>query len=61
MELKLWHGLEYHQRGIMQLADYLEKQDLDTGYLVIFDYRRKQKWTSEWIEINGKRIFAIWL
>jgi hypothetical protein len=61
VELKLWHGAEYHERGIVQLADYLEKQDLDTGYLVIFDYRRKHEWTSEWIALQGKRIFAIWM
>jgi hypothetical protein len=61
VELKRWNGQEAHERGLLQLHDYLEKQALHTGFLVVFDHRRQQVWQQEWREINGKRIFAIWL
>ncbi|WP_123053481.1 AAA-like domain-containing protein [Clostridium sp. JN-1] len=39
LELKIWHGEEYHEKGLIQLAQYLEQYSLDTGYLLIFDFR----------------------
>jgi len=63
VELKLWRGEAYHEKGISQLYDYLERQNKDTGYLVVFD-DRKEKTTqlkSEWIEIEEKRIFMVWI
>lgn len=67
IELKLWRGKSYHERGLTQLYDYLDKQNQDTGYLVIFDNRKKNtkesksEVKSEWREENGKRVFAIWI
>ncbi len=61
VELKIWRGNEYHERGLVQLADYLEKQGLETGFLVIFDQRRQTVWQEEWIDLEGKRIFAVWV
>jgi hypothetical protein len=58
-ELKVWYGEEAHGRGLLQLADYLDRLDLDTGYLLIFDNNKKKSWTSDWVEINGKRIFWV--
>ena len=62
VELKLWHGEAAHKEGIAQLADYLDRQGLDKGYLVIFDHRKKTKtWKNEWIFFKEKQIFAIWV
>ena len=63
IELKLWRGKSYHERGLNQLYDYLEKQNEDTGFLVIFDNRKENKdyLKSEWREENGKKVFAIWI
>jgi Predicted AAA-ATPase len=60
-ELKLWYGQKAHDKGLTQLADYLEKQALNEGYLLIFDHSEIKKWDSEWIEIQGKKIFAVWV
>ena len=60
-ELKLWRGQKAHEKGLLQLADYLDRQALTEGYLVIFDYSEVKKWQSEWIDVAGKRIFAIWV
>lgn len=56
-ELKLWYGAAAHEKGLKQLAGYLERQNLDVGYLLIFDHSKKKTWKKDWIEVNGKRIF----
>jgi hypothetical protein len=61
LELKRWYGQEAHRRGLEQLHGYLESLGLDTGYLLIFDHRRGQVWQEEWIDVQGKRVFAVWL
>ena len=43
LELKKWHGEEYHKKGLLQLGGYLEQYGLDTGYLLIFDFRKTKK------------------
>lgn len=60
-ELKIWDGPEKHERGTRQLTDYLERQGVDKGYLVIFDFRKKMKWESHRITSAGKEIFMVWV
>ena len=60
-ELKLWHGEKAHEKGLLQLADYLDRQDVNEGYLLIFDHAEVKKWDSKWVESNGKKIFAVWV
>ncbi len=60
-ELKLWYGPKAHEEGLEQLCDYLDRQNLDTGYLLIFDHSEIKKWHSEWIETAGKKIFIAWV
>ncbi|MDM8515909.1 hypothetical protein QUF76_06895 [Desulfobacterales bacterium HSG16] len=61
IELKIWRGKAAHQKGILQLVDYLDRWHLQTGYLVIFDFRtpKHKKWTCEWIKTSGKNIFTV--
>ncbi|MDQ1351671.1 MAG: hypothetical protein QG657_1976, partial [Acidobacteriota bacterium] len=63
IELKLWHGEQYHQKGIEQLCDYLEKQGERKGYLLIYDLRKESRLcgTAQFIERKGKEIFAAWV
>ncbi len=62
VELKIWRGPKAHEEGLKQLADYLERQGLAEGYLVIFDPRAKEKsWAQEWIEVEGNKVFAVWV
>lgn len=60
-ELKIWEGQKRHEAGLKQLADYLERQAVDTGYLVIFDFRKEMDYKSEWVNIDGKRVFTVWV
>ena len=62
VELKKWYNPAYHQKGIKQLEDYLERQNLQKGYLLIFDFdAEKKNWKHERISSGGKDIFAVWV
>ena len=58
-ELKVWYGQVAHQKGLAQLVDYLDRQNLDTGYLLIFDPSKKKIWKKDWIEEGGKHILVV--
>ncbi|MCC5945742.1 MAG: hypothetical protein JJT94_12475, partial [Bernardetiaceae bacterium] len=52
VELKRWQGDRYHQKGLQQLCDYLDLYNLNTGYLLIYDFRKNKEYKSEWIEVR---------
>ena len=60
-ELKIWRGPEAHADGLAQLADYLERQSLQEGYLLVFDHSKKKSWKSGWEEVAGKKMFVVWV
>ena len=60
-ELKIWRGQKEHEKGLIQLNDYLDRQSLTEGYLLIFDHSEVKNWHSEWIEIEGKKVFMAWV
>ena len=60
-ELKIWRGPKAHDKGLVQLADYLEKQALDEGFLLIFDHSGVKNWDSKWETANGKKVFVVWV
>ena len=59
IELKIWRGEEYHQRGLKQLNNYLDFQGISRGYLLIFDFNMNKQYTSEEIRVGNKEIFAV--
>lgn len=60
VELKIWHGDKYEEKGRDQLSNYLATRGMDEGYLVTFDFSKdKQDAEPQWIEWNGKRIFEV--
>lgn len=60
VELKIWHGDKYEEKGRDQLSNYLAIRGMDEGYLVTFDFSKdKQDAEPQWIEWNGKRIFEV--
>ncbi len=63
IELKIWCGETYHQAGIKQLCDYLDRQQQSAGYLLIYDLRKESGQTGKtgMIETAGKTIFAAWI
>jgi hypothetical protein len=60
VELKLWYGASGYDKGVEQLARYLESENLNRGYLVVFDRRdnTQKEYSFSEFEINNKRIQA---
>lgn len=61
VELKMWRGAEYHERGLKQLADYLDIQGLDRGYLIIYNFNKGKEYRSEKVNFEGKEIFLVYV
>jgi hypothetical protein len=61
VELKIWRGKTAHDKGLKQLADYMERQNLPEGFLVIFEQTATKSWKKGWIKANGKKVFAVWV
>ena len=60
IELKIWHGDKYEEKGRDQLSEYLAIRGMDEGYLVTFDFSpNRQDAEPQWIDWNGKRIFEV--
>jgi hypothetical protein len=61
IELKLWHGEAYKQRGLKQLVGYLDSKGAVEGYLITFDFKKqsRQCGSIKWIETGGKKILDI--
>lgn len=56
VELKIWRGDEYNERGERQLAEYLDYYHLDKGYLLSFNFNKKKETGVKVIQVNGKMI-----
>ena len=61
IELKIWYGEEYHQRGLKQLSNYLDTYSQKEGYLLIFDFNVGKQYHEEMIHFGDKQIFAVWV
>jgi uncharacterized protein YeeX (DUF496 family) len=59
VEIKIWNGEAYRIKGIEQLTQYLEEQVVSTGYLLAFNFNKSKKYSSQWIDVNDKRIFEV--
>lgn len=56
VELKIWRGNEYNERGKKQLAEYLDYYHLDKGYLLSFNFNRKKETGVKVIQVDEKVI-----
>lgn len=56
IELKLWRGEEYNNRGEQQLLDYLGYYHLDKGYMLSFNFNKKKEIGLKEIVIGDKVI-----
>ena len=56
IELKIWRGNEYNERGERQLADYLEYYRKDRGYLLSFNFNQKKEIGVKELQIGDKTI-----
>jgi len=56
VEMKIWHGNEYNERGERQLAEYLDYFHQEKGYLLSFNFNRQKETGLKKIVVGGKII-----
>ena len=56
VELKIWRGQAYHEKGERQLAGYLDSYRLDTGYLLTYSFNQNKKQGIKYRTVEGKRL-----
>ena len=56
IELKIWRGSEYNERGEQQLAAYLDYYHVRKGYLLSFNFNQKKEIGVKEIQIEDKTI-----
>jgi hypothetical protein len=56
IELKIWHGERYNSEGEKQISDYLDYWNLNTGYMLSFNFNKVKKGVRR-IEIGDKVLF----
>ena len=59
VELKIWHGKSYEDKGYNQLAGYMKIKDAEEGYMVVFDFSKEKNYKNELIEVDGRRIYEV--
>lgn len=55
IEMKIWRGNAYHERGEQQLLEYLDAYHLEKGYMVSFNFNKKKQCGVRKIQL-GERI-----
>lgn len=56
IELKIWRGNEYNERGEQQLTDYLDYFHLQKGYMLSFNFNKKKEPGLKEIRLGGKTL-----
>ena len=56
VEMKIWHGQEYHSRGEKQLAEYLDAYHVKTRYMLSFNFNEKKEIGVRDVCVGDKKI-----
>jgi len=59
IELKIWRGKIKEEKGLDQLSKYLDSHNEQQGYLVLFNFNKGKKYTREWIDVEGKKVYEV--
>ena len=57
IELKIWRGERYNAEGEKQLSEYLDYWNLDTGYMLSFNFNRKKEQGVHMIHVGEKLLY----
>ena len=57
VELKIWHGKRYHEDGEKQIMEYLDRFELNTGYMISFNFNQNKKPGVKRLNIGDKILF----
>ncbi len=56
IEMKVWHGNAYNERGEEQLLGYLDHYHLTRGYMLSFNFNKKKKIGVKEIRLGEKTL-----
>ncbi len=54
LELKIWRGERYNAAGEKQICEYLDYFNLNTGYMLSFNFNKNKKQGVDRVEVGGK-------
>ena len=57
IELKIWHGDRYNEKGEKQIMDYLDRFGLKIGYMLSFSFNKNKDPGVEEVHIGDKLIY----
>ena len=56
VELKIWRGSAYHEKGEIQLANYSDHYHLDRAYLLSYSFNKNKKTGLTHKIVQGKTL-----
>ncbi|MBR3045572.1 MAG: hypothetical protein IKG82_09035 [Oscillospiraceae bacterium] len=56
IELKIWNGSAYNEKGEQQLCEYLERFGLKTGYMLTFNFNKEKEQGIKDVKIGDMAI-----
>ena len=59
VELKIWRGDAYNERGEQQLSEYLDFYHLDTGYMLSFCFNKNKQPGLHEVMVGKKRLYEV--
>ena len=59
IEMKIWRGQEYNDRGEKQLTEYLDDYHINKGYMVSFNFNKNKKIGVHEIVIDDKLLIEV--
>ena len=57
IELKIWHGERYNEKGEQQIKDYLDYFGLDTVYMLSFNFNKNKEPGVKKVQVGNKVLF----
>lgn len=52
VELKIWHGQKYREKGLQQLKSYLDSRSCTKGYLISFNFHENKEYLQNRIVLG---------
>lgn len=59
IEIKIWRGTEYNNRGENQLAEYMDAYRVKKGYLLSFNFNKKKVTGAREIQVGDRMILEV--
>ena len=56
IEMKIWNGIQYHEKGERQLLGYMEDYHQEIGYLLTFCFNKKKEIGVKEVVVEGKTL-----